>query len=107
MRKILTVLLAFCFSNSVAYAQEFNAQGVVLTDASASIAVLGLTVEQTVGMEVFDTSGMALGVVASVIGDDQDTPTGLVLSTNGGSIMVELADVQLINNRIVVSNLAD
>ncbi|CAN7603585.1 PRC-barrel domain-containing protein [Devosia sp. LjRoot3] len=58
-------------------------------------------------MEVVDTSGMALGVVASVIGDDQDTPTGLVLSTNGGSIMVELADVQLINNRIVVSNLAD
>ena len=107
MRKILTVLLALCFSNSATYAQEFNAKGVVLTDANASIAVLGLTVEQTVGMEVFDTSGMALGVVASVIGDDQDTPTGLVLSTNGGSIMVELADVQLINNRIVVSNLAD
>lgn len=48
MRKILTVLLALCFSNSATYAQEFNAKGVVLTDANASIAVLGLTVEQTV-----------------------------------------------------------
>ena len=107
MRKILVVAFAFCFLNGVVSAQEYDAPAIILTDANASIAVLGLTVEQTVGKEVFDADGVVLGTVTRVIGDDQDTPTGLVLSTGRGTTIVELADTELINNRIVLSTPAD
>ncbi len=103
MRKILVAALALWLSSGPVSVQELNAQAVTLIDANASIAVLGLTVEQTVGMEVFDEAGAVLGKVVRVIGDDQDTPTDLVLSAGGTTVTIELANAELINNRIVVS----
>lgn len=72
-----------------------------LTDGNASIAVLGLTVDQTVGKEVYDSEGNLLGTVGKVLGDDADTPTALAVGGGGRIAVLELASAELINNRIV------
>lgn len=72
-----------------------------LTDGNASIAVLGLTVDQTVGKEVYDSEGKLLGTVGKVLGDDADTPTAMTVGGGGRIVLLELASAELINNRIV------
>lgn len=74
---------------------------VVLTDVNASIAVLGLTVDQTVGKDVYDSEGNLLGTVSKVLGDDGDTPLALIVEGGGRFVKLELASAELINNRIV------
>jgi len=74
---------------------------IVLTDGNASIAVLGLTVDQTVGKDVYDTDGNLLGTVSRVLGDDADTPLALTVGGSGRIVVLELASTELINNRIV------
>lgn len=83
-----------------ALAQQ-NAPMVQLADPNASIAVLGLTVDQTVGKELYDSEGNQIGVVARVLGDDGDTPMALVVNTDGRQVVLELAAMELINNRLV------
>lgn len=80
---------------------------VQLIDANASIAVLGLTVDQTVNKEVYDDEGNEIGRVSKVLGDDADTPTALVVNTNGRQVLIELASMELVNNRIVVQLAAE
>lgn len=74
---------------------------VELTEGNASIAVLGLTVDQTVGKEVYDSEGNLLGMVGKVLGDNADTPLALTVSGRGKIVVLELASAELINNRIV------
>lgn len=74
---------------------------VQLTDGNASIAVLGLTVDQTVGKEVYDSAGNLLGTVGKVLGEDADTPTAVTVGGGGRVVVLELASAELINNRIV------
>lgn len=81
-------------------AQEGGAL-VELTDGNASIAVLGLTVDQTIGKEVYDSDGNLLGTVGKVLGDDADTPLAVTVGGGGRIVMLELASAELINNRIV------
>ena len=58
---------------------------VEITDGNASIAVLGLTVDQTVGKEVYDNNGSLLGTVGKVLGDDGDTPIAVTVGGGGAS----------------------
>lgn len=74
---------------------------VELTDGNAAIAVLGLTVDQTLGKEVYDTEGNLLGTVGKVLGEDADTPTAVAVGGGGRIVVLELASMALINNRIV------
>ncbi|KKB80956.1 hypothetical protein VW35_01895 [Devosia soli] len=90
-----------------AAAQEFGADTVILTDANASLGVLGLTVEQTVGKTIYDVDGQELGSVNRVLGDDQDTPTALAIETSAGIVILDLANTELINNRITTALSAD
>ena len=81
-------------------AQE-GAALVQLTNGDAAIGVLGRTVEQTVGKEVYDSEGNLLGTVGKVLGDDADTPTAVTVGGGGRVVVLELASAELINNRIV------
>jgi len=83
-------------------AQEVTA-AVELTNPNASIAVLGITVEQAIGSEVFDPDGQLLGTVTRVIGDDADSPTALVLDAAAGTRTIMLSGAELIENRIVAT----
>lgn len=74
---------------------------VELTDGNAAIGVLGLTVDQTVGKDVYDSEGNLLGTVGKVLGDDADTPTAVTVGGGGRIVVLELASAELINNRIV------
>ena len=74
---------------------------VELTDGDAAIAVLGLTVDQTRGKQVYDSEGNLLGTVGKVLGDDADTPTAVTVGGGGRIVVLELASTALINNRIV------
>jgi len=107
VHKSLAVLLAVMLSTSPLAAQEFNAPTIVLTDANASVGVLGLTVEQTVGMDLYDSEEQSVGKVVRVLGDDQDTPTALAVDLGTGVVIIDLANTELINNRIIAALTAD
>jgi rRNA processing protein Gar1 len=102
---LITAVVAVGLAGS-ALAQQ-QAPLVQLIDANASIAVLGLTVDQTVNKEVYDDEGNEIGRVSKVLGDDADTPTALVVNTNGRQVLIELASMELVNNRIVVQLAAE
>lgn len=101
MSKTLAILTTLALFATPSIAQEFRAEPVVVTDANASIGVLGLTVEQAVGMDLYDGDGSVIGVVTRILGDDQDTPTALVVEIGGSAVVFELAATELIDNRIV------
>ena len=100
MKNILAVTIVLALSAIPAFAQE-GGPLVELTDGNASISVLGLTVDQTVGKEVYDSEGTLLGTVGKVLGDDADTPIALTVGGGGRIVVLELASTELINNRIV------
>ena len=100
MKKTMMVGAVLALLATPLLAQE-RAQLVELTDGNASIAVLGLTVDQTVGKEIYDSAGNLLGTVGKVLGDDADTPTALTVGGGGRVVVLELASAELINNRIV------
>ncbi|KRA99849.1 hypothetical protein ASD83_04975 [Devosia sp. Root685] len=100
MENILAITVVLALSAIPALAQE-RGPLVELTDGDASISVLGLAVDQTVGKEVYDREGTLLGTVGKVLGDDADTPIALTVGGGGRIVVLELASTELINNRIV------
>lgn len=100
MKKILAITTVLALLAAPALAQE-GGPLVEITDGNASIAVLGLTVDQTVGKEVYDSEGTLLGTVGKVLGDDGDTPIAMTVGGGGRIVVLELASAELINNRIV------
>jgi len=101
MKKLFVAAALIVGLGGPAFAQV-EAPLVQLIDPNASIAVLGLTVDQTVAKEVYDDEGNEIGTVSKVLGDDGDTPTALVVNTEGRQVLIELAAMELVNNRIVV-----
>lgn len=99
-KTVITAALLASLLAGASFAQE-RAPLVELTDPNASIAVLGLTVDQTVGKEVYDSEGKLLGTVGKVLGDDADTPMAVTVGGGGKIVVLELASAELINNRIV------
>lgn len=73
-----------------------------LTDGNASIAVLGLTVDQTVGKEVYYSEGNLLGKVDNVLGDNADTPTSVTVGGGRRNVVLELASAELIVTQLSV-----
>lgn len=100
MKNILAMTTVLALSALPALAQE-GGPLVELTDGNASISVLGLTVDQTVGKDVYDSEGTLLGTVGKVLGDDADTPIAVAVGGGGRIVVLELARTELINNRII------
>ncbi|WEK03670.1 MAG: hypothetical protein P0Y65_15950 [Candidatus Devosia phytovorans] len=101
MRVLVVAMALVTFCASVQAQQP--APLVELANSRASIAALGITVEQAIGSDVYDVEGNQMGTVIRVLGDDADSSTALVLDAEGTEVTVKLLATELIENRIVAS----
>ncbi|SFV31190.1 hypothetical protein SAMN05216456_1261 [Devosia crocina] len=101
MKRFLLTAALFSSLMSPALAQQQEPL-MRLTDPDVSIGVLGMRVYQAEGVEIYDMDGNAIGTVLAVLGQSEKTPTALAVEMNGRSVVLELASMELVNNRIVV-----